>query len=204
MSTVFLDRDGVINEKRPDYVKNWHEFHFLPGACEAIAALTAAGHRIVVCTNQAGIAKGLISTETIEDIHQHMLSTIERAGGRVEKVYYCPHSKHEGCDCRKPRPGLLFRAYRELDLDPNGAVFIGDSMTDAQAGIAAGVRPILVLTGLAYEQLRDYPRGQAEPFLVAADLYQAALAVLCGRCLGWRYSPMSNGRVCMPSFRNGY
>ena len=117
MSTIFLDRDGVINENRADYVKSWDEFRFLPGSREAIAKLTQAGHRIVVCSNQAGVAKGVISIETVEDMHARMLAEIRGAGGVIEKVYYCPHGKEESCDCRKPRPGQLLRASRELGLD---------------------------------------------------------------------------------------
>ncbi len=187
MSTIFLDRDGVINENRSDYVKSWHEFQFLPGACEAIANLTAAGHRIVVCTNQAGIAKGIISLQTIEDIHQRMLAGIASAGGRIERVYYCPHSQQEGCACRKPRPGLLLRAVRELDLDLHDAVFIGDSMSDIQAGFACGVRPILVLTGRGIEQLCTLSGAASEPFLVASDLYHAS-------------QPLTQGAYASPAY----
>jgi D-glycero-D-manno-heptose 1,7-bisphosphate phosphatase len=110
MGAVFLDRDGVINENRSDYVKSWREYRFLPGSKEAIARLTSAGHCIVVCTNQACIAQGIISVKTVESIHRGMLVEVEQDGGRIERVYYCPHGKDEGCPCRKPRPGLLFRA----------------------------------------------------------------------------------------------
>ncbi|HEU5227327.1 MAG TPA: HAD-IIIA family hydrolase, partial [Ktedonobacteraceae bacterium] len=105
MTTIFLDRDGVINENRADYVKSWSEFRFLPGSIEAIAKLTRAGHRIIVCTNQAGVARGCLSTKTIDEIHQRMLAQIAAADGWIEKVYYCPHHKDECCFCRKPQPG---------------------------------------------------------------------------------------------------
>ena len=130
MSTIFLDRDGVINENREDYVKSWSEFPFLPGSREAIAKLTKAGHRIVVCTNQAGIARGSVSMKTVDEINFRMMTSISEVGGRIEKVYYCPHGKNEDCACRKPRPGMLLRARDELDLDMLDAVFIGDSITD--------------------------------------------------------------------------
>src|SRR6266516_2526702 len=154
MSIIFLDRDGVINENRADYVKSWSEFRFLPGSREAIASLTKAGHRIVICTNQAGIARGLIPVETVEDIHRRMLAEIAEFGGVIEKVYYCPHGKDENCGCRKPRPGMLLRARDELGLDLSDAVFIGDSITDIRAGLAVGIRTVLVLTGLGAEQFR--------------------------------------------------
>src|SRR5215831_13737589 len=104
MSTIFLDRDGVINENRADYVKSWQEFRFLPGSKEAIARLTHAGHRIIVCTNQACIARRIVAVETVEEIHRRMTAEIAQVGGMVRKVYYCPHGKDEGCFCRKPQP----------------------------------------------------------------------------------------------------
>lgn len=180
MSTIFVDRDGVINENRSDYVKSWDEFHFLSGSREAIAALTKAGHRIVVCTNQAGVAQGLISLETMEDMHRRMLSAIKEAGGIIEKVYACTHSKNANCDCRKPRPGMLLRASRELDLDMSDAVFIGDSITDMQAGSAAGVHTMLVLTGLGMEHYRLHSQQADRPFHVARNLQHAADIILQG------------------------
>lgn len=184
MSTIFLDRDGVINENRSDYVKCWSEFRFLPGAQEAIAKLTQAGHRLIVCTNQAGIARGIISVETVHDIHRRMQAEIVAAGGHLEKVYYCPHGKDERCDCRKPRPGMLLRARDELAIDLNDALFVGDSLTDIRAGIAAGVQhPMLVLTGLGREQLREHYQEANGPFLISMSLKHAADVILQKRYL---------------------
>ncbi len=180
MSTIFLDRDGVINENRADYVKSWDEFRFLPGSREAIARLTQAGHRIVVCSNQAGVAKGVISIETVEDIHARMLAEIRKAGGVIEKVYYCPHGKEESCDCRKPRPGQLLRASRELGVDLSDAVFVGDSSTDIEAGMAAGVHTILVLSGLGMESLRTFQNQTIRPFRIAMNLKHAGEVILKG------------------------
>ncbi|HVB72015.1 MAG TPA: D-glycero-beta-D-manno-heptose 1,7-bisphosphate 7-phosphatase [Ktedonobacteraceae bacterium] len=180
MSTIFIDRDGVINENRSDYVKSWSEFRFLPGSREAIATLTKAGHRIVVCTNQAGVAKGLISIDTVEEIHRNMLAGIQEVGGVIEKIYYCTHSADANCDCRKPRPGMLFKASRELDLDLSDAIFVGDSITDIQAGTAAGVRTMLVLTGLGMEHFRKHSQQMGPPFRVALNLKHAADVILQG------------------------
>ena len=182
MSTVFLDRDGVINENLPGYVRHWDEFCFIPGACDAIARLTAAGHRIIVCTNQAGIATGELSKQSLEEIHQRMLAEIEKAHGYVERVYHCPHGKQVGCFCRKPRPGLLLRARSELGCDLTDAVFVGDSMTDVQAAIGAGVFPMLVLTGRGVEQLQRHASDVQRPFLVKEDLLAASDAILRGVC----------------------
>lgn len=180
MTTIFLDRDGVINENRPDYVKSWSEFRFLPGSLEAIAQLTRAGHRIVVCTNQAGVARGYFSTKTVDEIHRRMLAEVMDAGGRIERIYYCPHSKDDRCLCRKPRPGMLLRARQELSLDLTSAVFVGDSITDILAGLAAGVQAILVLTGLGVDQLRNHYHEASGPFFVAMNLYHAAEVILKG------------------------
>lgn len=180
MSVIFLDRDGVINENRPDYVKSWSEFRFLPGAREAIAALTRAGHRIIVCTNQAGIARGSLAVETVHDIHYHMLTELHAYGGHIEKIYYCPHGREAQCLCRKPRPGMLLRARDELALDLSDALFIGDSMTDMQAGEAAGVRCIMVMTGLGAEQLRASSNQSKMPFTVRQSLQHAADTILQG------------------------
>jgi D-glycero-D-manno-heptose 1,7-bisphosphate phosphatase len=180
VSTVFIDRDGVINANRSDYVKSWDEFHFLPGSREAIVKLSQAGHRIVVCTNQAGVAKGIISVETVEDIHSRMLAEIAEMGGRIEKVYYCPHASEENCACRKPQPGMLLRARDELSLDMYNAVFVGDSMSDIRAGLAAGVHAILVLSGLGLEQFRIHHQDAESPFRISMNLEHAVEIILKG------------------------
>ncbi len=178
MSIIFVDRDGVINENRSDYVKSWDEFRFLPGSKEAIVRLTRAGHRIIVCTNQACIARGIISVETVEDIHRRMLAEITQAGGKIERIYYCSHGKDENCFCRKPRPGMLLRARDELGIDMNDAIFIGDSITDVCAGVAAGVQAVLVLTGLGRDQLREHSHKANGPFQITMSLKHAADIIL--------------------------
>ena len=166
MSTIFLDRDGVINENCTDYVKNWGEFRFLPRSKEAIADVTRAGHRIVVCRNQAGIAKGMLSIETLEDIHRRMVAEIEEAGGRIERVYYCPQGKDEHCSCRKPRPGMLLQARDQLGIHMDDAMFIGDGIGDINAALAAGAYPVLVFTGLGMEQLQAHSNEAAGPIIL--------------------------------------
>jgi D-glycero-D-manno-heptose 1,7-bisphosphate phosphatase len=183
LATIFLDRDGVINENRPDYVKSWSEFRFLPGSREAIAKLTQAGHRLVVCTNQAGVARGTISLEAVYEIHRKMLDSIHEVGGKIEQVYFCPHEKEGDCDCRKPRPGMLLRARDELGLDMRGAVLIGDSITDIRAALAAGIHAVLVLSGLGLEQLYTHYHEANGPFRIALDLQHAVELILKGRYL---------------------
>ncbi|GAC1567405.1 MAG: hypothetical protein NVS3B14_13370 [Ktedonobacteraceae bacterium] len=124
------------------------------------------------------MAKGIITIDTVEEIHQHMLAEIKEAGGVVEKIYYCPHSKDADCDCRKPRPGMLLKASRELDLDLSDAIFIGDSLTDMQAGMAAGVRTMLVLTGLGMEQFGMHCQEKERLFRIALNLNHAVNVIL--------------------------
>ncbi|HVB22983.1 MAG TPA: D-glycero-beta-D-manno-heptose 1,7-bisphosphate 7-phosphatase [Ktedonobacteraceae bacterium] len=180
MSTVFLDRDGVINENRDDYVKSWSEFRFIAGSREAIAKLTHAGHTIVICTNQAVIARGQASIEIIEDIHRRMIAEIAAVGGEIAKVYYCPHAKDANCACRKPRPGMLLRARDELGIDLNDAMFIGDSITDVRAGLAAGVRSVLVLSGLGVDQFRNHHHEADGPYRISMNLKDAVERILQG------------------------
>ena len=181
---VFLDRDGVINENVDgDYVRSWDAFHFLPGALDAIAALTRAGLPIAVVTNQQGVGKGIMPAADVDSIHERMLATIGAAGGRVDAVLYCPHLASDGCDCRKPQPGLLTRAATQLGLDPARSTFIGDALSDVQAARAAGCRPILVRTGRGAAAADALPPDLAGT-LMADDLASAVRLVLAAAASG--------------------
>jgi len=172
LSAVFLDRDGVINENREDYVKSLDELKLLPGAAEAIARLSGAGFRIVIVSNQQGIGRGLISPETLERINRKILAELAAAGAVVAGIYYCPHRKEEDCECRKPKPGLLRKASTDLGIDLAGSVLIGDSPRDVQAGRSVGSLTILVLSGKTRPE--EIPNLDAKPHYVAADLSDAA------------------------------
>jgi histidinol-phosphate phosphatase family protein len=143
---VILDRDGVLNKKPPraEYVRNWSEFQWLPGAMEALRALKDAGFRVVVVSNQAGIARGAMTEADLLKINRRMVRETVLGGGRIDAVYYCPHNWDEGCECRKPKPGMLFQAQRDFNLDLSRTPFIGDDERDAQAAEAAGCPPVLV------------------------------------------------------------
>jgi D-glycero-D-manno-heptose 1,7-bisphosphate phosphatase len=143
---VILDRDGVLNEKPPraQYVRSWDEWRWIPGALEGIALLTAAGRRVFVVSNQAGVARGAMTRAAVDEIHERMCADIEAAGGRVEGIYICPHDWDEGCSCRKPKPGMLLDAQRDHALDLTRTPFIGDDERDAEAAAAAGAPSILV------------------------------------------------------------
>ena len=145
---VFLDRDGVINEPpgAERYIRRWEAFRFREGALRMLADLASMGYRLVVITNQQGVGKGLIEPDELERIHANMSEVVERHGARIDGIFCCPHLEAEGCDCRKPKPGLIFDALEALDceVDLNGSWFVGDSATDVQAGQAAGLRTLLV------------------------------------------------------------
>ncbi|HLV02239.1 MAG TPA: HAD-IIIA family hydrolase [Acidobacteriota bacterium] len=145
-ATVILDRDGVLNRKPPKarYVRRWEDFQWLPGALESLRLLRENGYRVIVVTNQAGVARGEMTEQDLLDIHRRMCLEVRSAGGDIEAVYYCPHGWDEGCECRKPKPGMLFRAQRDFHLDLTRTLFIGDDERDAEAGHAAGCRTILV------------------------------------------------------------
>jgi len=170
---VLLDRDGVININRDDYVKSVEEVEFIPGALEALSRLNAAGWKVVVISNQACVGKGIISEETLQSITQKMEKEIAEAGGEIAAVYYCTHRPEDGCDCRKPAPGLIERASRELGFNPKDAVFIGDAEADIKAGKAAGCRTVLVLSGrisrTEAEQISPAPEWIVNNLLEAAD-----------------------------------
>jgi histidinol-phosphate phosphatase family protein len=140
---VFLDRDGVINEKASlhEYVTKWEDFKFLPGVLESLRRLAGTKYRIVITTNQRGIARGKMDESRLKEIHKRMLKEITKTGGRVDRVYYCPHNYGE-CDCRKPSPGMLDRAREEMGIDLRRSWVIGDSEEDVALGRARGCRTI--------------------------------------------------------------
>jgi D-glycero-D-manno-heptose 1,7-bisphosphate phosphatase len=145
---VFLDRDGVINESPPDggWVLRWEEFHFVRGALEALRRLDEHGFAVVVITNQSCIGRGLITLAEAEAINRRMADAVAAAGGRIAGVYFCPHSPDAECSCRKPKPGLIDQAVRELGLQPGHWFFVGDMERDIEAGLARGCTTILAGT----------------------------------------------------------
>jgi D-glycero-D-manno-heptose 1,7-bisphosphate phosphatase len=173
VEAVFLDRDGVINENRPDHVKSWSEFRFLPGALEALVRLTRAGLKAFVVTNQAIVNRGMVSPDTVDAINEKMIREIEIAGGRIEAVAYCPHRPDESCNCRKPEPGLLLTLAGRYGVDLRDSVMIGDALNDIEAGHKAGCQTILVLTGRGAEQLAQAKKTGTNGFLIANDLVAA-------------------------------
>jgi len=172
MKLVILDRDGTINQDSDQYIKSPAEWKPIPGSLEAIARLTQGGWRIVVATNQSGIARGLFDMATLNAIHAEMHRAVNQAGGRIDAIFFCPHAADASCECRKPKPGLLREIGARMGVELAGVPMIGDSLRDLEAAVAAGAKPHLVLTGKG-KKTRDaggLPAGTE----VAADL--AAIA----------------------------
>jgi D-glycero-D-manno-heptose 1,7-bisphosphate phosphatase len=144
--TVILDRDGVLNRKPPkaQYVKSWQEFEWLPGAKSALRLFHERGFRVIVVSNQAGVARGELTEAELLCIHERMKQEAAEAGGAIEAIYYCPHNWDDGCECRKPKPGMIFQAQRDYCLDLSRIVFIGDDIRDVETAEAAGCSSILV------------------------------------------------------------
>jgi len=147
MTLVLLDRDGVINEDSPNYIRNASAWIPIAGSLDAIARLSHAGRQVAVCTNQAGVGKGLFTQADLDAIKRTKTLEVERIGGRIDGVFCCIHSPDEHCACRKPAPGLLHQAMKAFGVTAADTTFVGDSVRDAQAALAAGCAPILVRTG---------------------------------------------------------
>lgn len=176
MKLVILDRDGVINEDSDDYIKSPDEWVPIPGSLEAVTRLNQAGVRVVVATNQSGLARGLFDIETLGRIHAKMHRRLAAVGGVVEAVFYCPHGPGDGCECRKPRPGLLREIEQRLGVDLRETVCVGDTLRDLEAARAVGARPVLVRSGKGERTLAD-GRG-VEGVAVYDDLAAFAQAFL--------------------------
>jgi D-glycero-D-manno-heptose 1,7-bisphosphate phosphatase len=184
ISTVFLDRDGVINRLRSDYVLSWDTFEFLPGAKEAIALLNAVGMRVVVVTNQRAVARGLLSDNALSVIHARMRAELAEAGAALDAVYVCPHDKAV-CDCRKPEIGLFLQAQRDFPaITFNRSVVIGDSLSDMQAGSHLACRLLLITeTGCVTEHANDNAPLAVQKAGIALDGCAPSLYDAVTRCL---------------------
>ncbi len=146
LTTVFVDRDGVINRKAPEgsYVETWEDFEFLPGALDGLRMLTEHGLRVVVASNQRGVARGRVREADLIEIHDRMREQDAHAGGRIDAVYYCPHAG-EDCECRKPRPGMLHAAARDVPgVRLEESAMVGDRAHDMHAAAAVGALRVLV------------------------------------------------------------
>ena len=156
MNLIILDRDGVINEDSDDYIKSVDEWQPVPGSIEAIARLTQAGFTIAVATNQSGIGRGYFTIETLTAMHNKMLNLVQKAGGAIACIRYCPHTPDDNCQCRKPLPGLVHQIEQELSVSASGAWFVGDTAKDIEVARHAGCQPVLVKTGKGLRTLASF------------------------------------------------
>ncbi|MBF0126417.1 MAG: HAD-IIIA family hydrolase [Magnetococcales bacterium] len=164
---LLLDRDGVCNRDRSDYVRTPEELEILPGVPAALGRLHRAGFVVLILTNQACVGKGLVLPATLEAIHRKLRAAAETAGGRIHGIYHCPHRNEDQCACRKPAPGLIFAAHQEWGFSPSATWMVGDSPRDIQAARAAGCRGALVRTGHGMESVRKLPEVPAFDDLAA-------------------------------------
>ena len=178
MAAVLLDRDGVINKNRDQYVMQWEEFQWLPRSLEAMAALCSAGLRVAVVTNQSAVGRGLMAADMLDEIHERMQAECASNGAAIDGVFACPHTPWDGCECRKPRPGLLLEAMAALDEPLEACVAVGDSLGDLLAAEAAGLPFVLVRTGLGEETVRDLDPREHPMVVVVRDLWEAHRAIL--------------------------
>ncbi len=169
---VILDRDGTIVVDRP-YLADPASLEFLPGAAQGLRSLHQQGHRLVVITNQSGIGRGLLTLGQLQAVHERFRQMMHEAGAPLEAIYFCPHAPDAGCECRKPRSKLFWRAAAEIRFKPSEAVVVGDKASDIEFGHRVGAKTILVTAGPGPAAPPDGPT----PDFVAADLVQAASAI---------------------------
>ena len=173
---IILDRDGVINHDSEAFIKSPEEWRPIPGSLEAIARLSHAGYRVVVATNQSGVARGLLNISTLNAIHEKMHKALAVAGGRVDAIFYCPHSADALCECRKPKAGMLKEIGVRFGVDLTGVPVVGDGLRDLKAAELVGAQPMLVLTGKGERTLRE--GGFPKNTLIFPDLAFATSALL--------------------------
>lgn len=177
MKLVMLDRDGVINEDSPDFIKSIAEWKPIPGSIEAVARLSHAGFRVYVCSNQSGIGRGLMDFDALFAIHDRLQRAVAELGGRVDAIAFAPEHPDNATEMRKPQPGMLKDLARRLQVDLERVPFIGDSLADVQAARAAGAQPILVRSGNGRETERAN-RAELEGVPIYDDLAAAATALI--------------------------
>lgn len=181
MKIIFLDRDGVINKYPGDgkYVTKLDEFRFLANTKKALGALTKAGFKIFIISNQAGVSKGIYSKSALREITRYMLEKIQARGGTIDGVYYCIHQDRHNCACRKPKTGLIYQALKEHGTKRSslkGAFFVGDTIRDVFTARAAGIKSILIFSGK--EKAKNKNNWQVNPDYAARDLFSAVKLIL--------------------------
>ncbi len=175
MKLIILDRDGVINQDSDNFIKSPDEWLPIEGSLEAIAKLTQADYKVVVATNQSGIARGFFDMDVLNNIHSKMIRLVADAGGVIDVVFFCPHSDAQNCTCRKPKTGMFEQISERFHVDLAGVPAVGDSLRDLQAAASVQARPLLVRTGKGLRTLEVMPDAMQVPVYddlaaVVADL----------------------------------
>ncbi len=178
MKLIILDRDGVINEDSDDYIKSPEEWIPIPGSLDAISRLNHAGYAVAVASNQSGIARGYFDLETLSAMHNKMEDMLSQMGGRVDAMFFCPHGPKDGCDCRKPKPGLLTDISNRFQTGLKNVMFVGDTVKDVRAAEAAGATPVLVKTGKGEHTLNQLAEHDMDHIPVYDDLADVVTTLL--------------------------
>ena len=181
MKLLILDRDGVINQESPDFIKSPEEWIPIKGSLEAIGRLSQAGYDIVVITNQSGVGRELLSADKLGEIHVRMIDHVQQHGGKIQSVLFCPHHPDEDCECRKPKTGLYDELAERLNISYSGVYSVGDSIRDLVAANAAGAIPVLVKTGNGKKSLKALAKPEHQELgetLVFENLNKFADALL--------------------------
>lgn len=174
---VILDRDGVINHDSDNYIKSPDEWIPIDGSLEAIARLKKAGYKVAVATNQSGIARGYYSVETLHAMHDKLRKLLGEYDVELDDIQFCPHGPDDGCHCRKPNPGMLEAISDKLNIPLAGVPFVGDTLGDLNTAIAAGARPVLVLTGKGERTIQKLEEGHGFPvFDQLSDVVETLLS----------------------------
>ena len=180
MKLIILDRDGVINEDSDDYIKSPDEWNPIPGSLDAISRLNHAGYHVAVASNQSGIARGYFDLETLSAMHNKMNELLSQSGGQVDAVFFCPHGPKDGCDCRKPMPGLLNEISVRFQTSLDDVLFVGDTISDIKAANAAGAKPVIVRTGKGERTIQKLAENGLEDIPVYDDLSDVVNTLLNG------------------------
>lgn len=181
MKLIILDRDGVINEDSDDYIKSPDEWIPIPGSLDAVARLNHAGYSVAIASNQSGIARGYFSLETLAAMSVKMNDMLTPLGGRIDAMLFCPHGPNDGCDCRKPRPGMLIEIGNRFQTNLENVLFVGDNINDVKAAQVAGAKPVLVKTGKGEQTASLIAENNSMNVPVYNDLADVVNSILEGQ-----------------------
>ncbi|UCE73850.1 MAG: D-glycero-beta-D-manno-heptose 1,7-bisphosphate 7-phosphatase [Methanomassiliicoccales archaeon] len=177
---VFLDRDGTVNEE-VNYLSSIEQIKILPKASKAIKLLNENGFKVIIITNQSGVARGYFSIQTLKGVHDHLQNLLFREGAKIDAIYFCPHHPDDGCSCRKPKTESIKKAQDEFKIDLSKSYMIGDKYIDLETGHNAGLKTVLVLTGYGADAIQEKENWRVQPDHIAQNLFDAVIWILEGK-----------------------